>query len=267
MLVGLLFISLATIFVNVVWKWHKYTLSITISPYQHSAESLPWQILASLAINEIYLYVFSGSDLVMKSDIQNICPFAQRLSINNLMSHQDCREMINVFQNSNSITNRSPYAFAHKLNVNENNNHNYNATVITNRIVDYIFDSKYYSNCLNRDQYYLYQALILQFLPNGTYGGLHSDSVFMDNTPMPGFENVKYTAILWLNNKNIDFIGGDLQFISPNSMDIFEANCGYMVVIPTSIDYMHRIMPIITGYRYALRLSFALRTTNVKTQF
>lgn len=94
---------------------------------------------------------------------------------------------------------------------------------------------------------------------------MHSDSTKLDGSPFRDDgvpEELEMSAILYLNDGGVDFIGGDIEF--PNQGMTFTPKKGSLIHFRGDLDHRHEVKPISFGARKVI-IYFYARKGNVSS--
>ena len=182
------------------------------------------------------------------------------------INEQDCIYAVNYFENKalGGENKDCQYVYLNKFvfgnnECEEDNDHNESQSQsqmsrITNKIVDYFYENyaSYLIDCKISD------VRMIKYLSNGTrYSGLHAETHYIDGRRIINDDEletqVDYVGIVFLND---NFDGGNLQFISPKSIDIIKPQIGNGLLFGGGLDYSHRVTPVTNGDRYVLKIIF-----------
>ena len=230
-------------------------------------KAFPLTILAKIAWKDL------SNMLTFGVEHDDDCSYGLAQSVSMLpvyISEQDCSDAVDYFEKQEIVEDKDcQYVDLNNFVLNfgkskndgecEDNNDESGTEVqemfrITNRIIDYFCDN--YANYLIDCE--ISDIRMIKYLSNGTrYSGLHSETHYIDGKRIVINERepiqVDYVAIAFLND---NFAGGNLQFISPQSIDIIKPQIGNGVLFGGGLDYAHRVTPVTNGHRYIVKIIF-----------
>jgi len=97
-----------------------------------------------------------------------------------------------------------------------------------------------------------------QQVHTGGWNPLHSDNSTLDGKPLQDDgtpEEVEWSALLYLNNCNEDYEGGEIHF--PNQEFTLSPKRGQLVFFPGNVDHPHGVHPVKSGIRKNFVFFFA----------
>lgn len=89
----------------------------------------------------------------------------------------------------------------------------------------------------------------------GSFNGMHSDNSDLDGTPATDVSNLDYSAILYLNNSGVDYIGGEIYF--PKDKTTIVPVSGQAIYFEGNYKNPHMVKTVKSGTRKALVLFFS----------
>ena len=235
-------------------------------------KAFPLTILAQIAWKDLSnMLTFGGGS---EDSMQHLAQSVSMMPV--YINEQDCGYAVNYFENKAILGenkdcqyvdfNDFDFVFGKNECEEEDNDHDESGSEmfrITNRIMDYFYENyaTYLMDCEISD------IEMIKYVSNGTrYSGLHAETHHIDgqriiinynkdddDTDDDDEIQVDYVGIVFLND---NFDGGNLQFISPKSIDIISPQIGNAVLFGGGLDYSHRVTPVTNGNRYVLKMIF-----------
>lgn len=131
--------------------------------------------------------------------------------------------------------------------------------VVTTTLKNVILEMRDYFKV---DDLVLVNAMYTLMEPDG-YLELHCDACNVDGSPLDPSVEVEpneWSAVLYLNDWNIDYTGGEVVF--PNQELVFTPDAGDLIYFEADVDHPHGVNKVIDGERLCIVI-FTGRLSNV----
>lgn len=128
-------------------------------------------------------------------------------------------------------------------------NHNNVSILVTNKIIDLrskmekVFDEKLALVNCNYVQ-----------MNVGASNPLHADRTHLDGTPYHDGEELEFSALIYMNDCNIDYSGGEINF--PVQGLSVEPKTGMAVFFKGDVEHQHEVLEVKSGVRKNIVLFF-----------
>jgi hypothetical protein len=89
-----------------------------------------------------------------------------------------------------------------------------------------------------------------QMMPAGTQNPMHADRVKLDGSPIQpdgAEEELEWSGLLYLNNHEEDFTGGEVEY--PNFDIWYKPRAGDVVIFKGDLEHMHEVKEVLSGER------------------
>ncbi len=89
----------------------------------------------------------------------------------------------------------------------------------------------------------------------GSFNGMHSDNSDLNGNPATDISGLDYSAIIYLNESGIDYIGGSIYF--PRQDVYLEPKAGQAIYFKGDYEHPHMVKVVKSGIRKAVVLFFS----------